>query len=147
MKRALLMLCLAINGYADTIDHYMNIANNIPQMEMKADPQSQAWARSARIVLTLTCDGIADSLKLANDTASQQGHALFCISAGAQVTPEILNDLIQQTYRSLPNSQTEKDKMTVSQIALLAMQKQYPCPGGGLPTKEINQSAVWGAPH
>ncbi len=44
-----LFLMVSVSTYADTIDHFINIANNIPQMEMKADPQSQAWARSARL--------------------------------------------------------------------------------------------------
>lgn len=112
---------------ADTIDHYMNIANNIPQMELKADAQSQAWAHSARTVLILTCDGIADSLTLANETAKQQGGPLFCYTASGSISAEMLDALIRQTYHDLPNPQAEKDKMTVSQVALLGMQKQYPC--------------------
>lgn len=128
MKRLFsLLLLTSTYAYADTIDHYMNIVNGIPQMEMKADPQSQAWARSAHTVLTLTCDGIADALFLANESAKQQGHPLFCMAASVQMSPEMLDNLIQQTYKSLPNPQAEKDKMTVSQIALLGMQKQYPC--------------------
>lgn len=146
MKHLLLILsCLCVNTYADTIDHYMNIVNNIPLMEMKADAQSQAWARSAHTVLTLTCEGIADTLKIANESAVQNGRALFCIPQNTQVTPELLNNYIQQTYRSLPTPQTEKDKMTVSQIALLAMQQQYPCTAAASPSKEITQAAVWGA--
>ena len=39
---------------ADTINNYIDIANNIPQMEIKADPQAQAWARSAHHILTIT---------------------------------------------------------------------------------------------
>ncbi len=133
---------------ADTIDHYMNIANNIPQMEMKADEQSQAWARSARTVLTLACDGIVDSLILANENAKQQGQPLFCLASGSSVSPEMLNDMIQQTYRSLGTSQTEKDKMTVSQIALIGMQKQYPCSAAAASTPAAPQTAAqtanWG---
>lgn len=115
------------HAVADTIDHYMNIANNIPQMEMKADEQSQAWARSARTVLSLACDGIIDSLILANNTATQQGQPLFCLTPSTTVSPEMLNDMIQKTYRELGTPQAEKDKMTVSQVALIGMQKQYPC--------------------
>lgn len=150
MKRILLLLfCASSYTYADTIDHYMNIVNGIPQMEMKADPESQAWARSAHTVLTLTCDGIIDTLLLANENAKQQGHPLFCMAASAQISPEMLNDLIQQTYRALPNPQAEKDKMTVSQIALQGMQKQYPCAAEPGPTVTTNAAAApmpsWGA--
>ena len=54
----LFILLLSCYAKADTIDNYMNIANNIPQMEMKADPQAQAWARSARHVLDVTSESI-----------------------------------------------------------------------------------------
>jgi hypothetical protein len=125
--RLLIGIGLSVYGYADTIDHYMNIVNGIPQMEMKADPESQAWARSARTVLTLTCDGIADSLIIANETATQQGRPLFCLPGGTQISPEMMSNMIQQTYREFNSSQAEKDKLTVSQVALIGMQKQYPC--------------------
>lgn len=150
-----LSYCLLLLGsnytVADTIDHYMNIANNIPQMEMKADEQSQAWARSARTVLTLACDGIVDSLILANETAKQQGQPLFCLTSGTSVSPEALNDIIQQTYRTLGTSQAEKDKMTVSQVALLGMQKQYPCAAAAASAPVVpqiaTQAANWGNNH
>ncbi len=119
------LICTQTHG--DTIDHYMNIVNNIPQMEMKADAQSQAWAHSARTVITLTCDGIADTLTLANETAKQQGHPLFCLSGSTPINAEMLSSLIKQTYQELSTPQSEKNKMTVSQIALLGLQKQYPC--------------------
>ena len=148
MKRILcLLLFTSTYVCADTIDHYMNIVNGIPQMEMKADAQSQAWARSAHTVLTLTCDGIADALILANENAKQQGRPLFCMADSAQLSPEMLDNLIQQTYRSLPNPQSEKDKMTVSQVALLGMQKQYPCAQGPGPAISTNTPAplpLWG---
>lgn len=129
MKRFILFLftIAGFNCFADTMDHYMNIANQIPQMEMKADPQSQAWARSARTVLQLTCDSIVETLILANDTAKAHGSPLFCLPAGTQISALLLNDLIQQTYKQNPSQQSEKDKMTVSQVALMGLSKQYPC--------------------
>ena len=48
--------------HADTIKNYINIANNIPQMEIKADPQAQAWARSARQILNVTCESIQETI-------------------------------------------------------------------------------------
>lgn len=141
-KQIFLYALIFITGYnhatADTIDHYMNIANGIPQMEIKADPESQAWARSARMVLTLACDGIAESLVLANETAKEHGHPLFCLPASTQINPEMFSALIQQTYKELTIPQTEKDKMTVSQIALLGLKKQYPCE----PTATAQTAAV-----
>ena len=112
---------------ADTIEHYMNIANNIPQMEMKADSQSQAWAKSARNVLILTSESIAESLMLANKTAVEAGTPLFCLPQNVKLDAAVLNQLIQQTYNEISSQQSDKNSMTVSQVALLGIKKQYPC--------------------
>ena len=113
--------------HADTINNYMSIANNIPQMEIKADPQAQAWARSAHHVLTITCESIAETMIQANETAKSQGKPIFCLPAGTQLNSVTLNDLIQQTYKEISSQQSDKDKMTVSQIAWLGVSKRYPC--------------------
>lgn len=122
-----LFFVLSANAWADTMDHFMNIANSIPQMEMKADPQSQAWARSARTVLILTSESIAETLTLTNETAKQQGAPLYCLPPSLQLSAAMINDLIQKTYREISSQQSDKDKMTVSQVALLGLKKQYPC--------------------
>ncbi|MFI4917955.1 MAG: phosphatase [Legionellales bacterium] len=113
--------------YADTIDNYMNIVNNIPQMEIKADPQAQAWASSARHVLTITCESIAETITQANETATSQGKPMYCLPLGVQLNSIVLNELIQKTYKELSSQQSDKGKMTVSQIAWLGINKQYPC--------------------
>lgn len=127
--RLLFIACMLICGFsaADTIENYMKIANNIPVMEMKADAQAQAWARSARHVLTITCESIAETLIQANEVATHQGKPLFCLTSGVQLNPVSMNELIQQTYKNISSQQSDKNKMTVSQIALLGMNKQYPC--------------------
>lgn len=122
---SLFLICT--NLYADTINNYMNIANNIPKMEIKADPQAQAWARSARHVLNITCESIAETLMQANETSTSQGKPLFCLPVGTQLNSITLNDLIQQTYKELTSQSGDKNTMTVSQIALLGVSKQYPC--------------------
>lgn len=127
MKRTIFLFILSFTTYADTIEHFMNIANNIPKMEMKADPQSQAWARSARNILTLTCESISETLLIMNDAAKSQGSPLFCLPAGTQMNADNLNQLIQQTYRELSSQKSDKDKMTVSQVALLGISQHYPC--------------------
>jgi hypothetical protein len=121
----LFFICTAV--HADTINNYMDIATNIPQMEIKADPQAQAWARSARHVLTITCESIAETLTQANDAATAQGKPLFCLKSGVTLNSVMLNELIQQTYKELSSQQSDKEKMTVSQIALLGVSTQYPC--------------------
>ena len=113
--------------HADTIKNYMNIANNIPQMEIKADPQAQAWARSARHVLTITCESIEETIIQANEIAKNQGNPIFCLPPGEQLNAAQLNELIQQTYKEMSSQQSDKDSMTVSQVAWLGVSKKYPC--------------------
>lgn len=128
MRFILLGLSLiSCSAEADTINNYMNIANNIPQMEMKADPQAQAWARSARHVITITCESIAETLIQANETAQTLGKPIFCLPLGVQLNPATLNELIQQTYKDLSSQQSDKDRMTVSQVAWLGVSQKYPC--------------------
>lgn len=123
----ILFFFIPISLCADTIEHYMNIANNIPKMEMKADQQSQAWARSARNILILTSESIVESLLLANQTAGEHGAPLFCPPEGAKLDAESINDLIQKTYRENASQLGDKNSMTVSKVALLALKKQYSC--------------------
>ena len=113
--------------YADAIGRYMNIVNNIPKMEMKADFDAQTWARSARNLLDLTSETIAETLALTNATATQRGAPLFCLPAETQLNAILVNNLIQQTYREISSPDSEKDSMTVSQVALMGMMKKYPC--------------------
>lgn len=122
------ILCLLAKvTMADTIDHYMNIVNNIPQMEMKADAQSQAWAKSARNILLLTSESITESLLLANETATKKGVPFFCLPAGVKLNSVMVNELIQQTYNDITSQPSDKNSMTVSQVALVGLSKQYPC--------------------
>lgn len=121
------LFCPSCALWADTIDHYMNISNNIPQMEMKADPQAQAWARAARNVLMVTSETLAETLIQANEAAKARGGPLFCLPSGTVLDGALLNELIQQTYREISSQQSDKNKMTVSQIAWLGITKRYPC--------------------
>lgn len=126
-----LLLLVSLPLQADTIDHYMNISNNIPQMEMKADPQAQAWARSARNVLNITSETVAETLTQANDLAKSEGHPLFCLPPGTTLNAMTLNSIILQTYKDISSQQSDKDKMTVSQVAWLGVTKTYPCQQSG----------------
>jgi hypothetical protein len=128
MRRIVLLLLLgSASAWADTIERYMNIVDNIPQMEMKADPQSQAWARSARNILALTSESVAESLVIANENAARAGTPLFCLPAGKRLDADFMNNLIQQTWRDISSQASDKNSMTVSQVALLGVGKQYPC--------------------
>lgn len=139
-----IVLCSPI--FADTIDNYMNIANNIPLMEMKADEQAQAWARSARHVITITCESIAETILQANEIATRQGKPLFCFPDGMQLNSFTLNELIQQTYKEISSQASDKNTMTVSQIAWLGMSKRYACQEENTPSNNsmlhVGNSAV-----
>lgn len=122
-----LIISISSKTIADTIDHYMNIAKNIPRMEMKADSESQAWAKSARNVLLLTSESVAESLALSNETATKNGYPLFCLPPSVVLNGQMLNELIQQTYNNLSSRLSDKNRLTVSQIALIGVSQQYPC--------------------
>ncbi len=137
-----IFLCHTVN--ADTIKSYMEIANNIPQMEVKADPQAQAWARSAHHVLTITCESIAETMVQANEIAQRQNNPMFCLPPGVQLDSAKLNNLIQQTYKEISSQQSDKDLMTVSQVAWLGVAKQFPCQTNTAKAEMAQVSAAWG---
>lgn len=124
---AIILTIVSLGAWADTMDHYMNISNQIPQMQMKADEQAQAWARSARAVLTITNETVAETLSQANELAAKQGKHLFCLPAGVQLNAVTLEEIILNTYKEISSQQSDKDKMTVSQLAWLGVMKTYPC--------------------
>lgn len=123
---------------ADTIDNYMNVYNAIPQMELKADFDSQVWARSARNVLAIANETIAETLMKANDEAKLKNHPFFCFLAGETLTADLLGEIILNTYKNISSQQSDKNKMTVSQIAWLGLQKKYPCKTTNAPTNIFN---------
>ena len=123
----LLPVLFVVTGYADTIDHYINIASAIPKMEMKADTQSQAWARSARNVLSITNETIAETLTQVNKEAIRMGKPFFCMAPGKSLNAETISSILMNTYQSIASQPAEKDKMTISQVAWLGVTKEFPC--------------------
>ena len=142
------LLLLALNSWvpahADTMDHYMGIVNKIPKMEIKADEQAQVWAKSARNVLLLTCESIAESLAIANDAASQQNKPLFCLPATVTLNGNMLHDLVQKTYHDISNQGDDKSDMTVSEVALLGLTKTYPCASTIQQPTDIRMQSIHG---
>ena len=114
-------------SYADTMEHYMHIASDIPKMEIKADSQAQVWAKSARNVLVLTCESIGESLTLANRLAEQKGSPLFCLPEHIALSGQMLHDMVQKTYDEINVQGRDKSQMTVSEVALIGLSKNYPC--------------------
>ncbi len=134
-------MCVVASAHADTIERYMNIANNIPKMEMKADSDSQIWVRSARNILNLTCESIAETLTTANKAATERGKPLFCFKGDTQgLEASSLNILIQKTYREMAAPQEMKDSMTVSEIALMGLMQTFPCAAGSAPVNSQRPS-------
>ena len=121
-------LSLPTINYADSIAHYMSIAQNIPRMEMKADASAQTWARSARNVLLLTGESIWESLRIANELSQQKGTPLFCLPPDKTLSAEQMYDLIQTTYQKLDLGPEEQNQMSVAQVALKGLEENYPCP-------------------
>ena len=118
----ILGLFLNVNLWADTIGQFMIVSENINRMEMKADSESQAWVRSARNVLLLTSESIWESLNIANQSAH-----LFCMPQDATMNAEAMTDLIKTKYQQIPGSDIDKNKLTVAQVGLMALQEKYPC--------------------
>ncbi len=114
--------------FADSIAHYMSIAQNIPRMEMKADASAQTWARSARNVLLLTGESIWESLRIANQLSQQKGTPLFCLPPEKAISAEQMYDLIQATYQKLNLTPEDQNQMSVAQVALKGLEENYPCP-------------------
>lgn len=134
--------------HADLIKNYMHIADNIPQMEIKADPQAQAWARSARHVLTITCESIAETMIHGNEIAKSYGNPIFCLPPNVQLNALTLCELLQQTYKEISSQQSDKDSMTVSQVAWLGVSKHYPCQQNTAAKNEMAHVATaWGQPN
>lgn len=142
------LLITSCVNYADTIGRYMNIANNIPKMEMKADKQAHTWARSARTILSLTSESIAETLMLTNQSAGEHGTPLFCLPAGVSLNALMLNEMIQQTYREISSQESDKNNMSVSQVALISVTQKYPCAGSNIkPSRVINPDPVTPISH
>lgn len=123
-------LFLSVPLWADSIQSYMKISNNIPQMEIKADAQSQAYARSARQVLTITSESIAETMIEANFIAKEHtGKSLFCLPAGTTLNAKLLDAIIKQSFSDQQSQQqpSSLDRESVSKIAWSGVLKKFPC--------------------
>src|SRR3990167_1058114 len=112
---------------ADTIDNYVNISNHITTMEMKADRDSQTWARSARNVFAITNESIAETLLETNRIAANAGHPLFCMPQKLTLDASTIRNLLDKALKANPELQSSKDRPTISEIATLAVIEAFPC--------------------
>lgn len=128
-KKSLIFLLLALISMAcwsDNIANYQSINQSIPKMEIKADEQSQAWARSARHVLAITNESIAETLVALNKQATQQGRPFFCLPNNVKLNAELISKLIDEASKTMGPSSSD-NQLTVSQFAYAAVVKKYPC--------------------
>ncbi len=130
MSRALFVFVLTalVNqvSWSDTIANYQRISQSVPKMEIKANEQSQAWARSARHVLNITNESIAETLIAINEEAMKRGRPFFCLQKNQRLDAQRLGQLIEDASKNL-NRKSPSSLATVSQIAFEAVLKNYPC--------------------
>jgi hypothetical protein len=126
-KKLLILGLYSSLGFTDNIENYMNIATQIPQMQLKADPKAQSWAKSAQNVLLVSSESIAESIRFMNQKASDKGIPFFCSPPGEDISPALVDAVIQQTYKELSSQSSQVLNMTVSEVALIGLQKKYPC--------------------
>lgn len=110
--------------FADTLGKYAAIAKNIPSMELKADAQSQAWARSARSVLSVTDEAIAQSVVAMNIIALKNGKPLICAPADVKINTEMVHTLLT---KRIANMQLDDTNKNISSVVVTILTEQYPC--------------------
>ena len=127
MKKFILLsflLTILSTAYSDTIGKYASIAKEIPKARLTADPKSQAWARSARSILNVTEETLAQTIQSMQALASKHNTPLLCLPAGQQID----NNLIHHTLEQLVNNFSPKDAdKSISQAVIEQLEAQYPC--------------------
>lgn len=120
----LLLACLGVNAHADTINKYANIANSIPKMELKADEKSQAWARSARSILAITDETIAETILSMNSLAIENGEALVCLPSNLSLNGETIHALLQEAIK---DPLVLNQNKSISFVVINRLKEKYPC--------------------
>ena len=126
--RVLLLVTLLLSSlkivYADTIGKYAQIAKSIPEMSLKADPQSHAWARSARSILAITDETIAETINVMNQLATKHGTPLLCITQEKPLNAQVVHTVLAQLIQKLTPAQAAQ---SISESLLQQLQISYPC--------------------
>ena len=58
-----------------------------------------------------------------------------------------MNDLLVKTYRNISSQRSDKEKMTVSQIALIGVTQSYPCQKFQQPSLPFNTTTSQAIQH
>lgn len=119
---------------ADTLAKYAGIANSIPQAQLKADEKSQAWARSAKSILDVADESIAQSIQAMQNLALRKRMQLFCLPADKTIdnnmVHQILNHLIQQNYDAIA-------QQSISEVVVSQLEQLYPCTGQASGSQQV----------
>jgi hypothetical protein len=110
--------------HADTMGKYMGIARSIPNLALKADDKSQAWARSARSILAVTDETIAQTINAMNKLAAQDGQPILCMPKGTALNGKTVHELLQNKAKSLSE---DEGGLTISSVAASVLKERYPC--------------------
>ena len=126
LKKCIICLVLLWHTtlFADTLGKYASIARNIPSMELKADAQSQAWARSARSVLGVTDEAIAQSVVAMNLLALKNGTPLICAPPETKIDTAMIHTILAKHIASMPADDVSR---SISEVVVTILTNQYPC--------------------
>lgn len=126
LKKCIICLLLLWHAslFADTLGKYASIAKNIPSMELKADAQSQAWARSARSVLAVTDEAIAQSVVAMNSLGLKNGTPLICSPPDTQIDTSMIHNILSKYISTMAAEDANK---SISEVVVTILTNQYPC--------------------
>jgi hypothetical protein len=109
---------------ADTIGKYAKIAKSIPEMSLKADPQAQAWMRSAKSILAITDETVAQTVVAMNQLAKSQGRPLICLPDSKKIDGDTVHEILAS---KIAGDVDENAPETISSIVTQELVKTYPC--------------------
>ncbi len=130
----LILLVLSLGTYADTIGKYAKIAKSIPEMSLKADPQAQAWMRSAKSILAITDETVAQTIMAMNQLAKRQGRPLICLPDTKVIDGATVHDILAS---KIQGDVDENAPDTISNIVTQELLKTYPCNGARKQLAEV----------
>ncbi len=129
-KYFLMIVCLslALPSSADSISKYAKVAKSIPEMSLKASPQAQAWMRSAKSILAITDETVAQTIVAMNNEAKKQGHPIICPKENVEINGTVIHELLLNVIKG---GVGDNDSESISSIAIRVLMTAYPCEKSG----------------
>jgi hypothetical protein len=119
-----LMVAGSVTTQADTLGKYASIAKSIPTMQLKADPKSQAWARSARSILAVTDEAIAESIDAMNTISKNNGRPLICMPESKPIDSTMVHTLLAELISKMAPDEASKN---ISAVVVSKLNTSFPC--------------------